>query len=75
MGQTPTSAVADDGSKQSLALAGTDVLALAGFGGTSPLTDNMSFLIDFTGYYGLTEPFQGGRHQGVNVGLGISYEL
>ncbi len=75
MSQTPSIATGDDGSTTSLELTETDFVALLGIGGTAPLTDSLAFLLDITGYYGMTEAYKDAKHQGLNIGIGLSYDL
>lgn len=53
-----------------------DIFGLAGFTGTAPLTDSLSFVLDGTYYYGFTGiDANGTRSQGVMLALGLRYSL
>ena len=64
-----------DGLKHDAILPESDILAVAGFGGTSEITPSMAFIIDFTGFYGTTASEAGSHAQGITGSVGLSFEI
>lgn len=53
-----------------------DLLALAGFSGSTAIVKSVSFIIDGAYYYGLTSLDEYGAHnQGMKIGAGVRFDL
>ncbi len=63
------------GGVQKVNLATNDVMAVVGFGGTTPMNENLAFIVDVSAFYGLQEVVSGARNQGFLLNLGLSYDL
>jgi len=64
------------GGQTTMQPADDDVFGLAGFTGTAPLTESLSFVVDGTYYYGFAGVDANGTHsQGLLIGVGLRYSL
>ncbi len=73
--QSNREVILKDGRSNPVVLPKNDVLAVAGFGGTSELTNTTAFVVDFTAFYGTTPSDANSHVQGLTGSLGLSFEL
>jgi hypothetical protein len=64
-----------DGLAHDVVLPKNDILAVAGFGGTSEISSSTAFIVDFTAFYGTTASDSGSHVQGLTGSVGLSFEI